>query len=217
MPSCSVLIPAYNEAPTVAQVVYTARQAFDQVLVVDDGSYDATAAEAQQAGAEVLRLSQNCGKGGAVAAGAQLLTSDVVVLLDADLTGLTVDHIQQLAAPVLRGEADMSRGMFTGGRWSTATAQQLAPQLNGQRAMLRCRLLNIEGLAESRYGIEIVLTEHAKRHAWRTVDVPMPGVSQITKEEKRGMLGGLFIRSKMYGDIARSWLRNLINRNRGLP
>lgn len=62
------LIPAYNEATRVADVV-TGAQAYLPVLVVDDGSTDATAKVAEEAGASVLRQVQNQGKGAALRAG----------------------------------------------------------------------------------------------------------------------------------------------------
>ncbi len=208
---CAVLIPAYNEAAHVSRVVEAARATEHTVWVVDDGSSDATARTARAAGAEVLRLSENRGKGGAVFAGAAHLDAEVVVLLDADLLGLTPSHIQNLAAPVLSGYATMTRGMFSGGRWRTTAAQRLMPQLNGQRAILRTNLLEVEGLAESRYGIEIAITEHAKRAGWRVLDVPLLGVSQVMKEEKRGFWVGSRVRLKMYAEIFlelfRGWVR----------
>lgn len=207
---CAILIPAYNEEAFVAAVVKTATASgLGPVLVVDDGSEDGTASVARQAQAEVLSLSSNCGKGGAVFAGAAHLDADVLVLIDADLTNLRVEHLRQLAEPVLRGQVDMARGVFVGGRWSTEMAQKLAPQLSGQRAVLRARLLEVEGLKESRYGVEIAITKHAKRANWRIMDVPLSGVSQVIKEEKRGLLRGLFIRLKMYGEILWTWLRSL--------
>jgi glycosyltransferase involved in cell wall biosynthesis len=202
MDRCGVLIPAYDEATTVGTVVRCAVEAaVGPVWVVDDGSRDATASAARDAGARVLSLPRNLGKGGAVAAGAGAMPCDVVVLIDADLTGLTPAHVRALAAPVLAGEADMTRGVFRGGRWRTAAAQRLAPQLNGQRAVVRERLLAVPGLPGSRYGIEIVLTEHARREHWRCLDVPLMGVSQVMKEEKRGWLRGLGVRGRMYVDI----------------
>lgn len=213
MRSCAILIPAYNEGATISRVIAVALASrIGEVLVVDDGSEDGTQRVARQAGAEVLRLDENTGKGGAVWAGANELEADVIVLLDADLTGLRPEHVRALAEPVAAGEAEMSRGVFAGGRWSTATAQKIAPQLNGQRAILRSQLLKVEQLAESRYGIEIAITQHAQRHAWTTVDVPMPGVSQVMKEEKRGVFKGFAVRLRMYAEILATWLGSLARR-----
>lgn len=207
-----MLIPAYNEAANIARVLEVARSAgLGPVLVVDDGSSDATAERARAAGAEVLSLAGNRGKGGAVFAGAAQLDTDVVVLLDADLLGLTPQHLRALAAPVLSGDVEMTRGVFSGGRWRTTAAQHLTPQLSGQRGVVRRRLLEVEGLAGSRYGVEVAITEHAKRALWRVADVPLPGVSQVMKEEKRGFWVGFGVRLKMYAEIFlelfRGWAR----------
>jgi glycosyltransferase involved in cell wall biosynthesis len=205
---CGILIPAFNEEKTVATVVRVALESFlGPVLVVDDGSSDQTAKVAEQAGATVLKLPQNLGKGGAVFEGIGALQTEIVLLIDADLTGLSAQHLKNLAQPVLDGKAEMTRGVFTGGRWTTTAAQQLTPQLNGQRAVKREKLLRIQGLRESRYGIEIAITEQSKRENWRTVDVPMPNVSQVMKEEKRGFWQGLKIRLWMYADIVRTYLK----------
>lgn len=213
--TCAVLIPAFDERETIGAVVEVARAAgLGPVLVVDDGSADETAAAARAAGAEVLRLERNRGKGGAIAAGLERLDSDVVLLIDADLTGLAPEHLRALAAPVLAGGVDMTRGVFVGGRWRTAAAQRLAPQLNGQRAVRRDLLRAVPGLADSRYGVEVAITEHARRAGWSRLDVPLEGVSQVMKEEKRGLWTGLRVRARMYGEILATLARSLLRRAR---
>jgi glycosyltransferase involved in cell wall biosynthesis len=80
------LIPAYNEATHVAGVVHSARTHLP-VLVVDDGSTDDTATEAERAGATVLRQMPNQGKGAALRAGfCQAIEEgyEAVLTLDAD-------------------------------------------------------------------------------------------------------------------------------------
>jgi len=218
--SAAVLIPALDEAETVASVVAVAREAaIGPVVVIDDGSTDATADVAAKAGAEVLRLPENRGKGGAVAAGARSRRERVLLLIDADLTGLRPRHLRALARPVLEGRADMTRGVFVGGRWRTAMAQRLVPVLNGQRALLREGLLAVEDLDDSRYGVEVAITEHARHARWRTLDVPLRGVSQVMKEEKRGALRGAGVRLRMYAEILYQWVRGIaagvVNRLRG--
>ncbi len=81
------LVPAYQAAATVRAVVRGLRQHVPRVVVVDDGSTDATAEEAKRAGAEVLRLAANGGKGSALRVGlAAILAGDAshVAFVDAD-------------------------------------------------------------------------------------------------------------------------------------
>lgn len=205
--SSSIVIPAFNEETTVAEVVRVASSShLGVVYVIDDGSTDNTADIATQVGATVIRLPHNLGKGGVLHHAATHLQEDVLILLDADLVGLTPEHVHALAEPVLAGEVDMTRGLFSGGRVQTTLAQYLAPQLSGQRAILRGKLAAVADLQSSRYGVEIAITKQAQRAKWRTRDIWLAGVSQVMKEEKRGFLRGFFIRLKMYGDIARAYL-----------
>jgi glycosyltransferase involved in cell wall biosynthesis len=214
--SVVVLIPAFDEAATVARVVGVARAAgVGPVVVIDDGSRDATAAAATAAGAEVIRLAVNAGKGGAMVAGARARHERVVVLLDADLIGLTPEHVRALAEPVVAGRADMSRGVFRGGRWRTQAPQRLLPVLNGQRALARTALLAVEGLATSRYGAEVAIFVHARRHRWRSVDVVLAGVTQVMKEEKRGAWRGFLARLRMYAEILRQTFAPARTRRKG--
>ncbi len=208
---CAVVVPAFNEAAGVGNVVAAALSSeIGPVWVVDDGSTDGTAEVARAAGAHVLALDRNVGKGGALLAAARTLDADVLVLLDADLVGLEPFHVRALAEPVLVGDADMTRGVFRGGRWRTTAAQRLTPQLNGQRGMRRADLLRVPGIGASRYGVEVAIGQHARRSGLRGRDVALEGVSQVMKEEKRGWLTGLSLRAAMYRDIVRALWRGRV-------
>jgi len=83
----AVLIPAYREENTVAEVVMEARRCLPDVIVVDDASGDATAQRAEAAGAIVIRREVNGGKGAALIEGFQYVLQngfDAVIALDAD-------------------------------------------------------------------------------------------------------------------------------------
>jgi glycosyltransferase involved in cell wall biosynthesis len=84
--SVSIVIPAYNEAASIAGVVSTLRSAapWREVIVVDDGSADETAAAAAGAGADVVRHPYNKGNGAAVKSGIRRATGDYVLIIDAD-------------------------------------------------------------------------------------------------------------------------------------
>ena len=83
----AALVPAYQAAETVGTVVAGLMQHVSSVLVVDDGSTDETGAAAARAGAEVLRLAENSGKGSAIRAGLRRLLNTPathVAFVDAD-------------------------------------------------------------------------------------------------------------------------------------
>jgi glycosyltransferase involved in cell wall biosynthesis len=175
---------------------------FDQVIVVDDGSTDRTAAVAESRGVEVLRLPTNRGKGAAIEAGLKVARGEIIGLLDADLVGLRPEHIRALVWPVVSGHADMAIGLFGGGRLSTDLAQKLAPILTGQRVVRR-ELLNLNNLSEARYGIEVMLHKHVKEIGARIVEVSLDEVTHHMKEEKLGWRKGVAARLRMYWDILR--------------
>src|SRR5690606_33540787 len=109
----SVVIPAFNEAerlPTTLAALH-GLPGLSEVIVVDDGSTDDTAEAARRAGARVIRLAQNRGKGAALQAGTAAARGDVLLLLDADV-GETAGEARKLLEPVLRGEADLVIGAF---------------------------------------------------------------------------------------------------------
>jgi glycosyltransferase involved in cell wall biosynthesis len=82
----SVVIPAYNEAAVIADVVSGLRRAANwlEILVVDDGSSDATAEAAEGAGARVVRHPYNKGNGSSVKSGIRAASGEYVLIIDAD-------------------------------------------------------------------------------------------------------------------------------------
>ncbi len=82
-----VVMPAFREAGRIGPVVEAVRSRGASVIVVDDGSPDTTAAEAEEAGATVVRHPVNRGKGSALATGFEVARArgcEVVVTMDAD-------------------------------------------------------------------------------------------------------------------------------------
>jgi glycosyltransferase involved in cell wall biosynthesis len=82
----SVVIPAFNEAQAIGPLVAALRAAasWHQIIVVDDGSGDATAERAREAGATVVQHPYNKGNGAAVKTGIRTATGDYVLIIDGD-------------------------------------------------------------------------------------------------------------------------------------
>lgn len=200
------IIPAYNEEKTVTSIVEAAigSRYVDEVYVVNDGSEDRTSKVARDAGATVIEMGQNRGKGAALQMGLQSTASDIIVFLDADLIGLRAEHVDSLVVPVLQGEVDMTLGVFEGGRRSTDLAQKITPFLTGQRAVKRHILQQIPNFEELGFGVEVALTRYVKAHAIPYREIVLHEVSQVMKEEKFGLIDGFSRRLRMYWDIVRT-------------
>jgi len=202
----SCIIPAYNEEKTIASIIDTVKRVnqVNEIIVVSDGSTDATAIVAKQAGAKVIELPENMGKGAAVKIGIENAKNDIVMLLDADLIGLNEHHVLDLLLPVLNDEADMTVGIFVNGRLTTDLAQKIAPFLSGQRVLKKHIFYNIDNIELTKYGIEVALTRYLRKNNFRVKNVELPDLTHIMKEEKLGFKEGFKARMKMYRDIIKT-------------
>lgn len=201
----ATVIPAFNEEQTVGGVVRVVRSVpeLDEVIVVCDGCTDSTAEVAQQEGATVVVLQENRGKGAAMLVGVAQTSAEVIIFIDADLIGLRPKHLRTLAQPVLSGTADMTVGIFANGRLATDLAQLVAPYLSGQRGLRKALISQIDNMEVARYGIEVALTNYARRNGWRVQNVELADLTHIMKEEKLGLVKGFGARMKMYWEIAK--------------
>lgn len=187
-----VAIPAYNEDRFIGSLVLKLRAREHTVLVVDDGSTDATASIAEAAGATVVRHSTNQGKTAAVQTifqQARSMGADALVLLDGDSQHDPAD-VDRLAGPVLLGQADMVVGSRFAGvrsaipRWRVVGQHALTLATNvgsglhltdtesGYRAFsgraLREMRFNASGFA-----LEPLSQFQAKQRGWQVVEVPI--------------------------------------------
>jgi glycosyltransferase involved in cell wall biosynthesis len=190
----AALIPAFNEAGTIADVIAGLRGLVSHVVVVDDGSIDATATRAREAGAEVLSLGTNHGKGAAVRAGlAQVLTGPFthVLLLDGDLqhrpgeAARLIEAAERTGADLVVGERQFSRADMPASRYhanrigSRALSWFVgAPVLDTQCGFRLCRLdvLRHLPLHARGYEIETEMLVKLRRRGARVAGVPISAV-----------------------------------------
>jgi glycosyl transferase family 2 len=186
------LVPARDEGDRVGQTVraLASLPGVHEVVVVDDGSRDATAAVALAAGATVLRIRRRLGKGGALEGALRRLPpADVWLLADGDLEGSAASLGPVLDA-VLTGGADLAvavlppqaaTGLGTVRRFAARTIHLLTgfeaqQPLSGQRAVRGSALDACRPLAPG-FGAEAGMTIDALRAGLRVVEVPAPGLA----------------------------------------
>ncbi len=206
----AVIIPAKDEEQRIGNVLRAAgaSKLATEIIVVSDGSSDRTAEVAAKVpGVTVVRLPLNLGKGAAMAKGVQKTKAEVVAFVDADLQGLTGDHIDQIIEPVLADRCEVCIGIFRGGKFWSDTAQKFAPYISGQRAMKRWIFDGAPDLSDMRFGVEYALNFQAKKVKARVLRVVIRGVSNAHKEKKLGIGKGLIARTKMYGEITQAMVK----------
>jgi dolichyl-phosphate beta-glucosyltransferase len=158
-PWLSVVIPAYNEErrlPATLSAVLAdlrGRRRPFEVLVADDGSSDATAGLAREAGPEVrvLRLPHR-GKGAAVRDGVLASCGDLVLVTDADLS-TPIEEVDLLVAALERCEVAIGSRNVAGAR--VAVRQRLDRRVMGRVFNLLVRLLLLPGLQDTQCGVKL--------------------------------------------------------------
>jgi glycosyltransferase involved in cell wall biosynthesis len=206
----ALIIPAYNEVETIGEVIEVAQKSnlFNEIVVVSDGSEDGTAKKALEYDVKTIALPKNLGKGAAMTIGMKNTLSEIILFLDADLVSLREEHIKNLLTPLIEGRADMSCGLFSGGRENTDFAQRLTPYLTGQRALRRGLVNSYEELRDSKFGAELYLTKLAIEQELKVEKVFLEGLTHRMKEEKRGFIKGIISRLKMYWEVFKYFKRN---------
>jgi glycosyltransferase involved in cell wall biosynthesis len=205
-PGFTCLIPAYNESVRIGAVLdaVLGHPLLADVLVIDDGSTDDTYAIARAKGAQVIRTSGNLGKTKALALGLQAVETSHIVLIDADLIGLTAQALSALIDPVLGGAASASISL----RGNAPRTWRLIgiDYISGERVIPHALLTGQQDrLADlPRFGFEVFLNRLLISQNTPIAIVPWPGVASPSKASKRGVLAGLWADVTMMGDIFRT-------------
>jgi glycosyltransferase involved in cell wall biosynthesis len=223
-PRVCALIPAFNEARRIGATVAAVRSRpeVSTIVVADDGSTDATAARAKEAGADIVLNLRHGGKGAALseayrAAGGE---AEVFLLLDADL-GSSATELVKLLQPLLAGVADMTiatippdpdahRERRAGGHGLVVglarraierrTGLVVSQPLSGQRALRREVVDSIGGRFADGFGVEVALTIAASHAGFRILEVPAEFRHAVTASNIKGALH----RARQFVHVARA-------------
>jgi glycosyltransferase involved in cell wall biosynthesis len=205
----SVVIPAYNEAKTIREIVKRVRAVpiDKEILIVDDGSTDGTREILReldgQEGIRVFLQPVNQGKGAAVAVGFRYAVGDVVVVQDADLEYDPMEYLT-LIAPIAAGHADVVYGSrFLGGGarrvlyfWHTVgnrfltLASNVFTNLNLTDMetcykMFRREVVQSMTIESNRFGFEPEITAKIARRGYRLFEVPISYYGRTYDEGKK--------------------------------
>ncbi len=203
----SIILPAKNESAGLRLVLPGLRALFPaaEIIVVDDGSIDDTAAVARDHGAKVLGAPYSMGNGAAIKRGARAATGEVLVFMDADgqhdpglipqlLAKLDEGYDMVVGARSGSGQANVGRGLANGfynrlASWMTG--HRIADLTSGFRVARAERFRQFLHLLPNGFSYPTTSTMAFFRSAYPVAYVPVPVAARIGKSHIRPLRDGL--------------------------
>ncbi|QGU31698.1 glycosyltransferase [Thermochromatium tepidum ATCC 43061] len=203
----SIILPARNEARSLQQLLPRLREVIPEaeLILVDDGSTDATAAVAEEAGARVIRHPYGMGNGAAIKSGARAATGDILVFMDADgqhdpadiprlLAKLDEGYDMVVGARGRGSQANLGRGLANGVYnriASLMTGHRISDLTSGFRAVQAAKFREFLYLLPNGFSYPTTITMAFFRSAYPVAYVPITARPRIGKSHLRPLRDGV--------------------------
>ena len=214
----SAIIPAYNEAENIINVLKPLRQvpAIKEIIVMSDGSSDETAQLVRDfGGAKVIELPKNVGKTWAVFRGVTEAEHSTILFCDADLINLKDYHVSDLIAKYCEGfdMVIMDKGSQP---WIFRNLLKSAPAVSGTRILDKNHFYKVPFKETDRFQFEIRINDHFLEKGLSIAVTPANEIHDPRKFVKYPFLKGLILDLKgglevLASDGPSSILKNLEN------
>jgi glycosyltransferase involved in cell wall biosynthesis len=215
----AAIVPALNEEANIGEVlkVLLSSKFIDQVILVDDGSIDKTAEIGKKLGAKIVKLPKigGSGKGNAMKQGLKATDAKIIVFFDADLMGLSEEHISLLVEPMLEEDIEMCVGIRNRLWGLPRLIAKIDPlmAIGGERAIKRELFEKIPDELLQGFATETTLNYRCLAEKLPIKYVILRNLKVITKEKKWGLLRGLAARMKMIFEIIKIRLMFIFYKN----
>ena len=212
----AAIVPAYNEETTIGVVLKTLLKSkeLNEIIVVSSGSTDRTSEISRSLGIKVVNSLKKIGKGGAMREGLKMTQADIIVFFDADLVGLTTEHVSQLVRPILENKAEMVVGIRDRLGETPEFILKIDPVLafGGERAMRRNVFEKIPLKFSQGFAIETALNYYCYVNKIPVIFTKLKGLDMIIKEKKFGFVRGFYERIKMQFEMVKIRILILFNK-----
>jgi glycosyltransferase involved in cell wall biosynthesis len=192
---CSCIIPIYNEAQRISEVlkIFSQVKEIDEIICVDDGSTDDTnnVIKTLFPKVKLLTLSTNQGKSVAIATGLNETENEFIFLADADILNIKASEIR---CAVIAMKTNPVLDMIILRRNKTVLSIKLTRAdvvFSGEKILKRKDLLRVFTLKPQLYQIEVAINEYMIRHRKRVYWISS-SAQNIFKTEKFGLLPGIW-------------------------
>ena len=191
----SAILPAFNEAKRINNVLQVVVQvpSVEEIIVIDDGSTDGTlAAITPHHKIKTISLPQNVGKTWAVVAGVKQAKNEHLLLLDADLCGLAVEHIENLIES-FQAKTKMAILDYGSQEYVLRHVIKSFPALSGVRLLTKEKFLQVPFHKTDRFELENRINRFFIKNNWQIKIVPGPTVYTPHKFVKYGIIRGTWL------------------------